>query len=142
MSCVLCASAGGAEVWANDLCRVVLPEEPQFPGFARVIAQDHVKELTDLTDGNRERLMAVVWQVERVMREVMQPDKVNLASLGNVVPHVHWHVVARFADDACFPDSIWSDRKRVPAAHLLNMWQERAKRLPQALSKSLESLAP
>ena len=141
MSCLLCENAGGLVVWSNDLCRVVLPDEPDFPGFVRVIAQDHVQELTDLSDVNRERLMAVVWQVERVVRDVMQPDKVNLASLGNVVAHVHWHVVARFANDSHFPDSIWSPAKREPAALELQLWQERAKRLPEALSLHLESLA-
>ena len=42
----------------------------------------------------------------------MQPDKVNLASLGNVVPHIHWHVIPRYVNDRSFPDSVWSVAKR------------------------------
>jgi diadenosine tetraphosphate (Ap4A) HIT family hydrolase len=57
-------------------------------------------------------LMRVVFAAEAALREVMQPDKVNLASLGNVVPHLHWHVIPRFADDPHFPNPVWGERKR------------------------------
>jgi diadenosine tetraphosphate (Ap4A) HIT family hydrolase len=43
---------------------------------------------------------------------VLQPDKINLASLGNVVPHLHWHVIPRFADDPHFPNPVWGQRLR------------------------------
>jgi diadenosine tetraphosphate (Ap4A) HIT family hydrolase len=42
----------------------------------------------------------------------MQPDKVNLATLGNVVPHLHWHVIPRYKEDSCFPASVWSEKQR------------------------------
>ena len=48
------------------------------------------------------------------MRETMQPDKMNLASLGNMTPHVHWHVIPRFEDDAHFPTPVWATRQREP----------------------------
>jgi diadenosine tetraphosphate (Ap4A) HIT family hydrolase len=56
--------------------------------------------------------MGVVFAVEAAVREVLNPDKVNLASLGNVVPHLHWHVVPRFADDRHFPDAVWASPRR------------------------------
>jgi diadenosine tetraphosphate (Ap4A) HIT family hydrolase len=56
--------------------------------------------------------MAIVFAVEQVLRELLQPEKINLASLGNQVPHLHWHVIPRFSDDAHFPDPIWAPRKR------------------------------
>jgi len=52
--------------------------------------------------------MATVLAVERVLREQLKPDKINLASLGNVVPHLHWHVIPRWTDDSHFPDPIWA----------------------------------
>jgi hypothetical protein len=52
--------------------------------------------------------MAAVRQVERVLRDTLTPDKVNVASLGNQVPHLHVHIVPRWRDDLTFPDSIWS----------------------------------
>jgi diadenosine tetraphosphate (Ap4A) HIT family hydrolase len=110
MSCELCESDGGAVLWRDQLCRVVRPRIEGYPGFLRVIVNRHVKEMTDL--GERERLMRVVFACETVLRGLYQPDKVNLASLGNVVPHVHWHVIARFVDDAHFPDAIWAPARR------------------------------
>ena len=60
----------------------------------------------------RDQLMAVVFAVEAAVRETMQPDKMNLASLGNMTPHVHWHVVPRFRDDRHFPNPIWAAPQR------------------------------
>ncbi len=105
-------------LWQNGLCRVVRVDEPDYPGFCRVILKRHAREMTDLDDAERAGLMAVVYAVEKVIRETMRPDKMNLASLGNMTPHVHWHVVPRFADDRHFPTPIWSSPRRdalVPA---------------------------
>ncbi|MGQ9685997.1 MAG: HIT family protein, partial [Thiobacillaceae bacterium] len=90
--CPLCAADGGEVLWRDDLCRVVWVEDPDYPGYCRVILNDHVREMTDLPQAERCRLMAVVFALEAAVREVLQPDKVNLASLGNQVPHLHWHV--------------------------------------------------
>ena len=110
MSCELCDAEGGPVLWRDDFCRVVRPAVEGYPGFLRVIINRHVKEMTDLAE--RERLMRVVFACEAALRQLYNPDKVNLASLGNVVPHVHWHVIARFADDAHFPDAIWTPARR------------------------------
>jgi diadenosine tetraphosphate (Ap4A) HIT family hydrolase len=110
MSCELCDSDGGAVLWRDELCRVARPAVEGYPGFLRVIANRHVKEMTDLEE--RTRLMQVVFACEAALRQLYNPDKVNLASLGNVVPHLHWHVIARFADDAHFPDAIWAPVRR------------------------------
>ena len=99
-------------MWRSDALRVVLPEEPDYPGFTRVIWNRHAAEMTDLADADRALLMRVIWCVERVQRTALAPDKVNLASLGNVVPHLHWHVIPRFADDPHFPNPVWGERKR------------------------------
>jgi len=115
-ACPLCNAPGGTVLWENDACRLVLAGEPDYPGFLRVIAKAHVKEMTDLPPDARQALMAVVFAAEAALREVMAPDKVNLASLGNVVPHLHWHVIPRFADDPHFPNAVWGERKR-PTPH-------------------------
>jgi len=99
-------------VLRDDLLRVVLVDEADLPGFVRVIVNAHVKEMSDLDAGARSRLMRVVCAAEEVVREVLAPLKINLASLGNVVPHVHWHVIPRFADDAFYPQAIWGTRQR------------------------------
>jgi diadenosine tetraphosphate (Ap4A) HIT family hydrolase len=113
MSCELCDADGGIVLWRDDFCRVVRPAVVGYPGFLRVVVNRHVKEMTDLAE--RERLMRVVFTCEAALRQLYKPDKVNLASLGNVVPHLHWHVIARFADDAHFPDAIWAPARRTAA---------------------------
>jgi diadenosine tetraphosphate (Ap4A) HIT family hydrolase len=107
-SCPLCAADGGEVAWRGESLRVVLPEEPAWPGFTRVVLARHVVEMTDLDDPERTVLMAAVWRVEAVMRRVLAPDKVNVASFGNVVPHLHWHVVPRWRGDANFPAPPWA----------------------------------
>ncbi len=104
-------------LWQNGLCRVVRVDEPDYPGFVRVILERHAREMGDLSREEREALMEVVFDVEAAVRETMQPDKMNLASLGNMTPHVHWHVVPRFRDDRHFPHPIWAapQRERSPA---------------------------
>jgi diadenosine tetraphosphate (Ap4A) HIT family hydrolase len=111
-TCPLCDTPAGTVLWQDDFCRVVLADEPDYPGFLRVILNAHVKEMTDLPAADQQALMRVVFAAEAALREVMQPDKVNLASLGNVVPHLHWHVIPRFADDPHFPNPVWGARQR------------------------------
>jgi diadenosine tetraphosphate (Ap4A) HIT family hydrolase len=110
-ACPLCDVPGGEILWQDDFCRVVLADEPDYPGFLRVILNAHVKEMTDLPAVDQQTLLQVMLAAEAALREVMTPDKVNLASLGNLVPHLHWHVIPRFADDPHFPGAVWSERK-------------------------------
>ncbi|MGE5319432.1 MAG: HIT family protein [Hyphomicrobiaceae bacterium] len=116
-ACPLCDAPGGVVLWRDAVCRVILADEPDYPGFLRVILDMHVKEMTDLPATEQHALMRVVLAAEAALREVMAPDKINLASLGNVVPHLHWHVIPRFADDPHFPNPVWGERKR-HAPHL------------------------
>jgi diadenosine tetraphosphate (Ap4A) HIT family hydrolase len=107
MKCELCETDGGSLIWRDADCRVVAIDEPGYPGYCRVIWNGHVKEMTDLPTAGRERLMGVVFAVEAAQREWLRPEKVNLASLGNVIAHLHWHVIPRFRDDPGFPNPIW-----------------------------------
>lgn len=111
-ACPLCAESGGQLVWQNALCRVVLVDDADYPGFARVILNRHCAEMTDLPAAERDALMQVVWAVEETQREWLRPDKVNLASFGNVVPHVHWHLIPRWRDDRHFPNPVWGELVR------------------------------
>lgn len=107
-SCELCNASGGEVLWRDGFCRVVMVEEPDYPGFCRVILNRHVAEMTDLRPSQRARLMNVVFATEAALRAIARADKVNLASLGNVVPHLHWHVIPRYRDDRHFPQPIWA----------------------------------
>ncbi len=121
MSCELCAEMGGLPLWQDDFCRVVLVDDAHYPGYCRVILNRHVQEMSDLDVAGRERLMRVVVAVEAALREVARPDKINLASLGNRVPHLHWHVIPRYRQDRNFPNAIWGEALRDGAAPEVDM---------------------
>lgn len=106
--CELCDTTSGKVLVASRHWRIIDAADPAFPGFTRVIWNSHVREMTDLSAAHRLELLEVVFRVESVMREYLVPDKVNLASLGNQVPHLHWHVIARWHDDIAFPAPIWA----------------------------------
>ena len=113
-------------MWDDGFARVVLAGDADHPGFCRVILNAHEKEMTGLVDADRARLMNMVFAVERALHELLAPEKINLASLGNVVPHLHWHVIPRFTDDPHFPNAVWSPRVR-----------ENARPLPAGFNRSL-----
>ncbi|MCW5604438.1 MAG: HIT family protein [Burkholderiales bacterium] len=111
-TCELCGQAGGELLWRDASCRIVRIAEPGYPGFCRVIWNAHVKEMTDLPERERAHLMRVVFAVESALREYLGPAKINLASLGNMTPHLHWHVIPRFEDDPHFPLPVWGQQQR------------------------------
>ncbi len=106
--CELCRSPGGEFIWGDELCRVVRVADPDYPGYCRVVWAGHIKEMTDLTSSDRRHLMNVTFAVELALRRLCAADKVNLASLGNQVQHLHWHVIARHRGDRHFPAPIWA----------------------------------
>jgi len=110
--CPLCDGPGGVPVFDGPKFRVIRAQEPGFPAYYRLVWNDHVAEFTDLAGPDRERCMAAVAEVELLLRSHLRPDKVNLAALGNAVPHLHWHIVARFAWDSHFPAPVWATSTR------------------------------
>lgn len=106
--CELCDLAAPMTVYADSKLSVIIVDDASYPGFCRVIWRDHVREMSDLPVEDRLLLNEAVFQVEEAVRAVMKPAKVNVASLGNVVPHLHWHVIPRYTDDAHFPAPVWA----------------------------------
>ena len=107
-ACPLCSEDGGTLVWRGEKLRVIRAGELGFPAFYRVVWNAHVAEFSDLNAAERAHCMDVVVQVEQALRQHVQPTKINLAALGNMVPHLHWHVVARFGWDSHFPAPVWA----------------------------------
>jgi diadenosine tetraphosphate (Ap4A) HIT family hydrolase len=132
-ACELCTVAGGEVIHEEEKLRVVLVDDAQYPGFCRVIWNAHVQEMTDLAALDRILFMDAVWQTESAIREVMHPDKVNVASLGNVVPHLHWHVIPRYTDDMHFPGPVWAQVQRTLPEEVLSERRELLTALRQAL---------
>ena len=143
--CVLCKDElkpeEGQLIWRGDDCRVILVNEPDLPGFCRVIWNHHVAEMTDLSYGEREHVMSLVFAVEEAVRHVMHPDKVNIAALGNMVPHIHWHVIPRYKDDAYFPGSVWSQKTQQTLAKILETRKKLVQELPAAIKSAIAALS-
>ncbi len=133
-ACELCQQAGGLLVSQGSRWRLVRVLDDRFPAFYRVIWSTHVAEFSDLSAEDQRECMNVVSRVEREMRAALHPTKINLASLGNVVPHLHWHVVARFDWDSHFPQPIWAAPQR-------DVLPERLAQLRAALSALDQTLA-
>ena len=110
--CVLCEGAGGRLVFEGAKLRVIHADEAGFPAFYRVVWRDHAPEFSDLDAADRALCMEAVVVVEQCLRELLKPTKMNIAALGNMVAHLHWHVIARFADDSHFPGSVWAPVQR------------------------------
>lgn len=104
-------------VWRGERLRVIRAQEAGFPAFYRVVWNTHVPEFSDLAAADRVHCMEAVALVEQALRQHLSPAKVNIAALGNMVPHLHWHVIARFDWDSHFPAPVWAVAQRPsPAA--------------------------
>ena len=132
--CELCELSAPSVV-DNDRFAVILVDDANYPGFARVIWKDHVREVSDLADADRLLLNDAVYRLELAVREVMQPLKVNVASLGNVVPHLHWHVIPRYADDAHFPAPVWTQAQRTTDEAVLQARRALVPQLEEAIAR-------
>jgi diadenosine tetraphosphate (Ap4A) HIT family hydrolase len=135
--CPFCEGPGGRVVFEGAKLRVIHAEEVGFPAFYRVVWGAHAAEFSDLEASDRVLCMEAVTVVEQCLREHLKPAKINLAALGNMVPHLHWHVIARFADDSHFPGSVWAPVQReVNAAQQADI----AARLPAIEAAMIERL--
>ena len=117
--CSLCETDGGLLIFKNEQLRVIQATEAGFPAFYRVVWNAHVAEFSSLSVDERNACMNAVVVVEKILREQLKPTKINLAALGNAVPHLHWHVIARFDWDSHFPGSVWAAPQRAESAEKL-----------------------
>jgi diadenosine tetraphosphate (Ap4A) HIT family hydrolase len=140
--CELCQKTGGVPVVAAPDWRVIRVDDVDFPAFYRVIWNEHVAEFSDLGRDARARCMDVVTRVEQVLRAHLKPTKINLAALGNVVPHLHWHVIARFDWDSHFPQPVWGARQRGVEPSALARLPLSLQRLDDAVREALSPLLP
>ena len=130
MTCPICTADNEDILLQTPNLRVIaVHNEASAPAFCRVIWNNHITEMTDLSAAERAEIMEMVYKVEAAMRQVFRPAKINLASLGNVVPHLHWHVIARFENDANFPAPIWAAPVRGHGMTLPDNWTEQVKAL-------------
>ena len=138
-ACPLCDTDGGTLIFKNSQFRVIQAVEAGFPAFYRVVWNAHVAEFSDLSLEERNACMNAVVKVEQVLREHLSPSKINLAALGNAVPHLHWHVIARFDWDSHFPGSVWAASQRTPDADKLAQLTLRCQQINVLLAAKLSA---
>jgi diadenosine tetraphosphate (Ap4A) HIT family hydrolase len=132
-ACPLCDADGGRLVLRTPKFRLIHAQEAGFPGFYRLVWNGHVAEFSDLAAADRALCMEAVATVEQAMREHLAPTKMNLATLGNMVAHLHWHLIARYEWDTHFPAPVWAAGVREPDAAQLAAVEARLPALEQAL---------
>lgn len=135
MTCELCNSAPNETIlFSNELFRIIAVNDTYYPGFIRLILNRHVKEVSELNSDELVHIFNTLIEIEREVIKALNPDKMNIASLGNVVPHVHWHIIPRFNQDRHFPNPIWgsvTNSSYLPSAQLLEQEKQLIHNLQQ-----------
>ena len=95
------------EITSWDLCQVRLMNDRNYPWLVLVPQVPNIKELFDLKKADRERLMDETTHAASLLAGMTQADKINVATLGNMVPQMHVHVIARYESDLAWPRPVW-----------------------------------
>ena len=115
------------------LCRVLIMNETRYPWVILVPRQQDIREIHELTAMERQQLWQESDQVSRALMKLFKPDKLNIAALGNQVPQLHIHHIARFQTDAAWPAPVWG--KFPPQAYTATEAVARIQHLLAALSE-------
>jgi len=110
MTCPLCNPQNEKTIFQNEFLRIILVDD--IPGFLRIITQKHIKEFSDLSDEEAVKLTLLIKKIEKEMIEFLKPDKINIASLGNMVPHLHIHLIPRYKNDPWWPNASFCKKER------------------------------
>ena len=89
------------------LCRLLLSNDSNYPWFILVPRREGITELFQLDDADQQRMWAETTALARVLKESYGADKINVATLGNVVSQLHMHVIVRRREDAAWPAPVW-----------------------------------
>jgi len=123
------------EVYSDNIIFIEV-HESEIP-WLKIFTKRKIKEFSD---ANGEERM-VIWQaldiIERAMLEHFKPEKINIAQFGNYLPHLHWHIMARFKDDSFFPEPMWGQKQREGQSHVTGMPE-----FLETVKKELTTLRP
>jgi diadenosine tetraphosphate (Ap4A) HIT family hydrolase len=110
MDCPLCNPKNENIIYKNSFLRIILVDE--IPGYIRIITQKHIKEFSELSDEEAIKLTLIIKNLEKGILKALKPDKINIATLGNMVPHLHIHMIPRYINDPWWPDATFCTKKR------------------------------
>ncbi len=103
-------------VYSNNLIKIEV-EKSEIP-WLKVFTQEAYREFSQTPVEVKVEIFRVLDIIEKSMLDYFNPKKINIASFGNYVPHVHWHIMARFEEDSYFPEPMWGEKQRVGTYHL------------------------
>ena len=113
------------------LCRVLLMNDSRYPWLILVPAQPDIKEIYELSLGDQSQLMSELCRASLALSKLLSPDKINIGALGNIVPQLHIHVIARFRRDEAWPQAVWGTHR--PTPYQTQTLKETQKKFQQAL---------
>jgi len=96
------------------LCRVLRMNDRTYPWLILVPRRVGMREIIDLSSVDQALLLGESGRASRAIKKALQPEKLNVAALGNVVAQLHVHVIGRFTDDPAWPRPIWGVQAPVP----------------------------
>ena len=96
------------------LSTVLLMNNAHIPWVILVPKRDDVTSILDLSSADYDILTSEIRHVAQLMQNLFNPERLNIASLGNVVSQMHWHIICRFTDDICFPKPVWGNIPDMP----------------------------
>ena len=97
-------------IYKNELINIQI-EKSEIP-WLKIFTNKEVKEFSQCDNKTKEEIFRCLDICEKAMLEYFEPKKVNIASFGNYVPHVHFHIMARFEQDSYFPEPMWGEKQR------------------------------
>ena len=97
-------------VWEDDELYLEI-EHSEIP-WLKLFTKVEYREMSDMPEATRERIFNTLCKIEKEMISYYRPEKINIASFGNYLPRVHWHIMARFKNDSHFPEPMWGKRQR------------------------------
>jgi diadenosine tetraphosphate (Ap4A) HIT family hydrolase len=107
-------SADTLQIGDWPLCRLLRMNDRNYPWLILVPRAAGIREIIDLSEVDQQRLMTEIGRASRVLRNLVAADKLNVAALGNAVPQLHVHVIARFTTDPAWPRPIWGVNPPAP----------------------------
>ncbi|WKJ88620.1 HIT domain-containing protein [Methylomonas montana] len=117
------------------LSEILMMNDSQYPWFILVPRRNHIKEIYQLNPADRQTLQAESCLLAEALAEIYRPDKLNIAAIGNLVPQLHLHHVARYQTDKAWPAPIWGKFASVP--YVPTEAEQRINQLREALDQHL-----
>jgi diadenosine tetraphosphate (Ap4A) HIT family hydrolase len=108
MDCPLCNIQN--YFYKNSLFSLIFVDE--IPGYIRLVTNSHIKEFSDLSDDEAIQITLAIKKIEKILLKHTKADKINIASLGNMVPHLHIHIIPRFKNDPWWPGATFCEKTR------------------------------